>query len=51
LTIVWSPEALADIGAAVDYLAERNVSAAERPATGIVTLVERLATEPLDGRT
>jgi plasmid stabilization system protein ParE len=49
LSIVWSPEALADIGAAVDYLAERNVSAAERLATGILTLVERLATEPLEG--
>ena len=49
MSIVWSPEALADVGAAVDYLAERNALAAERLATGIVTLVARLATEPLEG--
>jgi plasmid stabilization system protein ParE len=51
LNIIWSPEALADLEAAVDYLAERSPPAAERLATGIVALalVERLAIEPLEG--
>jgi plasmid stabilization system protein ParE len=47
--IVWSPEAVADLEAAVQYLAERNPRAAESLATGVLQLVERLATEPLDG--
>jgi plasmid stabilization system protein ParE len=49
LSIRWSPEALADLEAALDYLAERNPRAAEKLATGILALVERLAREALDG--
>ena len=49
MNVIWSPEALADLEVAVDYLAERSLPAAERLATGIVALVERLALEPLEG--
>ena len=49
MNIIWSPEALEDIEVAVDYLAERSPAAAERLATGILALVERLAIEPLEG--
>lgn len=49
MSIIWSPEALADVEAALDYLVERNPPAAENIATGIVSLIERLATEPLEG--
>ncbi len=49
MRIIWSPEAIADVEAALDYLTERNPSAAERLATGIVSVVERLATEALEG--
>ena len=49
MNIVWSPEALGDIDAAVDYLAERSSPAAERLAAGVIALVERLASEPLEG--
>jgi plasmid stabilization system protein ParE len=49
LNIVWSREAIADLEEAVDYLAKRSALAAEKLATGIVALVERLAIEELDG--
>ena len=49
MNIIWSPEALADLEEAVDYLVERSAPAAERLATGVVALVERLASEELDG--
>jgi plasmid stabilization system protein ParE len=49
LNAIWSPEALADVEAALDYLVLRSPPAAQRLATGIVSLVERLATEPLEG--
>ena len=49
MSIVWSPEALADLEDAVDYLAERSAPAAEKLVTGIVALVERLAADELDG--
>lgn len=49
MNIIWSPEALEDIGAAVDYLAERSSAAAERLAAGVIALVERLAHESLEG--
>ncbi|MBS2011771.1 MAG: type II toxin-antitoxin system RelE/ParE family toxin [Deltaproteobacteria bacterium] len=49
MKVLWSPEALDDLGAAVDYLAERSPPAAEKLVVGITALVERLATEPLDG--
>jgi plasmid stabilization system protein ParE len=49
LKIIWSPEALADMVAALDYLDLHNPPAAERLAEGVVLLVERLAAEPLDG--
>lgn len=49
MNVIWSPEALDDIEEAVDYLVERSPPAAERLAAGIIALVERLATEPLEG--
>lgn len=49
MNIIWSPRALADIEEAVDYLVERRAPAAEKLATGVVALVERLAAEELDG--
>ena len=49
MNVIWSPEALEDIEEAIDYLVERSTPAAERLATGILALVERLATEPLEG--
>jgi len=49
LNIIWSPEALADLEAALDYLDLHSPPAAERLTAGIVSLIERLATEPLDG--
>lgn len=49
MKIVWSPEALEDLEAAVGYLATRNPAAATNLATGVLTVVEKLATEPLDG--
>lgn len=51
MTIVWSPQAVADVEAAVAYLLESSPPAAERLAGGLLALVERLATEPLDGPT
>ena len=49
MNIIWSPEALGDMEAALDYLVEHSPPAAEKLARGIVSLVERLATEPLEG--
>lgn len=49
MKIVWSPEALDDLEAAVGYLATRNPAAATNLATGILATVEELATGPLDG--
>lgn len=49
MNIIWSPEALEDLGAALDYLAERSAPAAETLLLGIVALIERLATEPHEG--
>lgn len=49
MNIIWSPEALEDIGEAIDYLVERSPPAAQRLATGVLALVERLASEPLEG--
>jgi plasmid stabilization system protein ParE len=40
---------VADVEAALDYLVEHSPPAAQKLATGIVSLVERLATEPLEG--
>jgi plasmid stabilization system protein ParE len=49
LNVIWSPEALGDVGAALDYLVERSPPAAEKLAAGILSLVERVATERLEG--
>lgn len=49
MTIRWSPEALGDLDAALGYLVERNPRAAEKLATGILALIERLAEGGLDG--
>ncbi len=49
MSIVWSPEAVEDVEAAIEYLIARNPQAAERLAGGIVVLIERLAEGGLDG--
>jgi plasmid stabilization system protein ParE len=49
LSIIWSPEAVADVEAALDYLAAHNPPAAEKLARGIVALVERLAEDSIEG--
>jgi plasmid stabilization system protein ParE len=49
LSIVWSPAAVADVEAALDYLGPRNPDAAERLAAGIVAAVEFLAAGTLEG--
>lgn len=49
MTIQWSPEALDDLEAALSYLVERNPEAAQKLATGVLALIERLAEGGLDG--
>ena len=49
MRVVWSPEAIADMGTAIDYLVERNPEAAERLARGIVAVAEQLASDPVGG--
>jgi plasmid stabilization system protein ParE len=49
LRIIWSPEAADDFEAAIAYLAARNPPAARRLASAMFALIERLASEPLDG--
>jgi plasmid stabilization system protein ParE len=47
--IVWSSEAADDLEGAVEYLAQDSPAAAAKLGEGILALVDRLATEPLDG--
>jgi plasmid stabilization system protein ParE len=50
VTIVWSPQAVDDVAAAVDYLVERHADdAARKLVDRVTTLVERLAVEPIEG--
>jgi plasmid stabilization system protein ParE len=42
LSIIWSPEAVADVEAALDYLIEHSPPAPQKLATGIVSLVDRV---------
>lgn len=49
MNIIWSPEALADVEAALDYLVEQSPPGAEKLAAGLLSLIERLATERLEG--
>ncbi len=49
MKIVWSPEAADDLEGAVEYLAGESPAAAAKLGHGILALVDRLATEPLDG--
>jgi toxin ParE1/3/4 len=48
--IIWSPQALADIETAFDYLVERNPTAAIRIYNTIMQDVEALAAQPFLGR-
>lgn len=50
MIIRWSPEAAADFAAIIEYIRERNPSAAERIANGIYDGVEPLAKFPNLGR-
>jgi plasmid stabilization system protein ParE len=49
LNIVWSPQALEDVEAALEYLVPRNAPAAAKLAAGILALVEQLADASLEG--
>ena len=50
MTIIWSPQAVDDVAAAVDYLVERHADdAARKLIDRVMTLVERLAAEPIEG--
>jgi plasmid stabilization system protein ParE len=49
LEIIWAPEAADDLDAVVVYLTGRNPAAARALAEAVLTLVERLASEPIDG--
>ncbi len=49
MNIVWAPEAVEDLEAAIDYLAERNPQAANKLSLAALQLVERLGSEPIDG--
>ena len=49
MRVVWSPEAIADMETAIEYLVERNPEAAERLARGIVAVAEQLASDPVEG--
>ena len=49
MSIIWSPEAAADLETAIEFIAERNPSAAAKIADGILALIERLAEEPILG--
>jgi plasmid stabilization system protein ParE len=46
--IVWSPEAADDFEQAVEYVAQDNPTAAAKLAHGLLGVVERLATDPID---
>ena len=49
MSIVWAPEAIEDLEAALDYLRERNRETSVNLARAVVALVERLAREPIEG--
>jgi toxin ParE1/3/4 len=42
MNIVWSPQAIADLGALRDYIAQDNKAAAQRMALHIIQNVEQL---------
>jgi addiction module RelE/StbE family toxin len=46
LRLVWTPEALADLQTTIDYIAERNVSAAEKLQALIEHTAEQLPLHP-----
>lgn len=50
MKVVWAPEAADEFDATIAYLAERNPQAARKLAEGVLTLIERLAVEPLGQR-
>jgi len=45
--VAWSGRALADLIAAIDYLAQRNLSAAQRIEARILETVAQLAQRPI----
>lgn len=49
MTVSFAPEAEIDFAAMVDYLADRNPSAAERFATQVFSVIDRLASKELEG--
>jgi plasmid stabilization system protein ParE len=49
LRIIWAPEAADEFDTTIGFIAERNPAAARKLAVNVLALVERLASEPLDG--
>lgn len=50
MNVVWAPEALDDVTAAVDYLVTHHArDAANKLVVRLLALTEKLATEPIDG--
>lgn len=49
MTVIWSPEAADDLERVIAYIAQRNLPAARKLAESVLAIVERLASEPLDG--
>lgn len=50
ITVRWSPEAAADFAAIIEYIRERNPSAADRVARPIYDGIASLASFPRQGR-
>lgn len=51
LRLGWTPEALADLHSTIDYIAERNISAAENLLSLIEHTAEQLVVHPFLYRT
>jgi len=49
VTVLFSPEAEADLLAALDYIRERNSGAVLKLAERVFSTLEQLASEPIDG--
>lgn len=46
-TVVWSNQALLELAGAIDYLAQRNLVAAQRVEARIIEATEKLALRPI----
>jgi toxin ParE1/3/4 len=50
MNIEWSPAAIADLRAVYDYIAEKNIAAAQKVVKRIKDSIQHLARFPLSGR-